>query len=236
MIFPFIDRVHRLPRLWSNQELRKIAHLFEGDVVNVSAWKDEDKEGGLYRDYFFNGTNYAITNYKAEANGAQGYENEIFLDLEKTLSQELEGKFDVVFNHTTLEHIYEARDAFANLCLMSRDVVITVLPFMQQYHAHYGDYWRFSPEAVNRLYKENGYELVYQSFNNQSSTSVYLFSVASRNPQKWSIYFPDWSFSCEDPKKILQEPYIGCHALPNRPFRLWLRLKVLLMKFYSNKR
>jgi hypothetical protein len=112
MISPFVDRIHRLPRLWSNQELRKIAHFFKGRVVNVSAWKDEDKEGGRYQDYFINSSNYSITNFKADANGEQGYENETFLDLEQDLPPELERNYDVVFNHTTLEHIYEARKAF----------------------------------------------------------------------------------------------------------------------------
>lgn len=37
------EGVFRRPRLWSNSELKKIAHLFEGWVVNVSAWKDLDK-------------------------------------------------------------------------------------------------------------------------------------------------------------------------------------------------
>ena len=43
-----IERKHRLPRVWSNAELRRLAGLFDGDVVNVSAWRDEDKEGRRY--------------------------------------------------------------------------------------------------------------------------------------------------------------------------------------------
>lgn len=230
MITIFTDRVHRLPRLWSNKELRKIAHLFEGRVINVSAWKDEDKEGDHYKNYFLNSSDYSISNFKAEANGFQDTENEIFLDLTSEIPKNLKKKFDVVFNHTTLEHIYEARLAFANLCEMSKDIVVIVLPFMQQYHAHYGDFWRFSPEAVKNLFAENGFELVYLNSNNHVAASVYLFAVAARNPEKWSKNFPGWTFTCKDSKPILQEPYVGCHAIPNRLYRLWFRVKLILLK------
>jgi hypothetical protein len=231
----FIDRIHRLPRVWSNRELVKFAHKFEGEVVNVSAFKDEDKEGRFYRDYFSAASNYSITNYKAEANGLQGVEGELFLDLEADLPTELEKRFGVVFNHTTLEHIYEMRKAFANLCGLSKDVVITVLPFLQQYHSHYGDFWRFSPLALKRLYEENGFELVYQSFNNQPGCSVYIFSIATRNPDRWRDEF-DWTFTCEDERKTSVEPYAGCHAIPNRRYRFWLPIKLWLLKLLGRQR
>lgn len=215
----FVDRIHRLPRTWSNRELEKYAALFRGKVVNVSAWKDSDKEGRRYRDYFVNADSYRITNFKSEARGFQGYEDELFLDLEKALPEELCRAFDVVFNHTTLEHIYDARQAFANLCAMADDVVIIVLPFLQQYHADYGDYWRFSPLAVKRMFEDNGFEVVYQSFNSDRMSSVYVFTIATRRPDKWRGRFA-WSFSCVDPKGDGAEPFIGCRAIPNFARRL----------------
>ena len=208
-----IDHVHKVPRVWSNRELEKVAHLFKGKVVNVSGWKDVDKQGRHYRDYFTGATSYTITNFKAEARGFQGFDNEIFLDLEADLPAELEGAFDVVFNHTTLEHIYEMRKAFENLCRLSSDVVIIVLPFVQQYHSDYGDYWRFTPLATKRMFEDNGFTLVYQSFNSDKASSVYTFSIATRNPEKWKDQF-DWTFSCVDPTGRGPEPYIGCHAIP----------------------
>lgn len=215
----FIDRIHRLPRIWSNRELARFAHLFSGDVVNVSGWKDIDKEGRRYRDYFTAAASYTITNYKTEARGFQGEEGEIFLDLAATLPAELIGRFDVVFNHTTLEHIYEVQTAFANLCRISRDVVIVVLPFLQQYHTEYGDYWRFSPLAVKRLFEDNGLEVVYQSFNNHRMSSVYTFTIATKQPERWRERF-DWKFSFVDPEGYGSEPYIGCRALPNIGYRI----------------
>jgi hypothetical protein len=81
-----IDRKFRVPRIWSNQELRRFAGQFHGSVANVSAWRDEDKEGARYRDYFKNASEYCITNYKSEARGFQGgMDNEIYLDLTREL-------------------------------------------------------------------------------------------------------------------------------------------------------
>lgn len=215
----FIDRVHRLPRLWSNQELARFAPLFAGEVVNVSAWKDIDKFGRRYRDYFTAASSYTITNFRPEARGFQGGPGEIFLDLEQTLDPALQRRFDVVFNHTTLEHIYGLQQAFANLCAMSRDAVILVLPFLQQYHADYGDFWRVSPEALRRMFEANGLTLVYQSFNTHRQASVYTFSIAVRDPAVWQGRLPSWTFSSTDPGTRRAEPYLGCHALANWGYR-----------------
>lgn len=181
----FVDRKSKLLRLWSNKELIKFAHLFSGDIVNVSGWKDLDKEGRKYADYFVNKTSYAITNYLSEARGLQGYDNEIFLDLTKDLSKELVGKFDVVFNHTSLEHIFEVHKAFENLCKMSKDIVIIVVPFLQPMHAEYGDFWRFTPSCLQKLFEQNGLKVLYSSFNNHLDAGVYIFCIASKHPEKW---------------------------------------------------
>jgi len=224
----FVDRVHRVPRIWSNGELRKISHHFQGDIVNVSAWRDEDKEGGYYRDYFTNATTYTLTNYRSEARGYQGLEGEIFLDLEKKLDDVLLEKFDVVFNHTALEHIYNVHAAFDNLCKMSRDVVIIVTPFLQQYHADYGDYWRFTPLCLKHLFEDRGYALAYQSFSQQPCSSVYCFTVAVRNLEKWRSIAPDWKYSVTQLNSMASEPYIGCDAITPR----WVRLLRIPGYFY----
>lgn len=209
----FIDRIHRLPRIWSNRELEKYAPLFGGDLVNVSGWKDVDKEGKRYRNYCSQATSYTITNYKSEARGFQGMENELFLDLESELSEGMQDRFDVVFNHTTLEHVYDVHTAFRNLCRMSRDVVILVLAFLQPYHSEYDDYWRFSPLLVKRLSEDKGLELLYLSFNSHRFSSVYVFAIASKKPDQWRRHF-NYTFTCVDPTGKGREPYIGCHALP----------------------
>jgi len=191
MKLPQSGRISRLARRWSNAELRKFAGWFTGDVVNVSAWRDEDKCGAHYADYFTQKSSYTITNYKPDARGLQGAPNERFLDLEAPLDQDLAGRFDVVFNHTVLEHVYEFQAAFANLCTMSRDIVIVVLPWLQPYHGDYGDYWRFSPLAARRMFEANGLTALYVSFNEDAFASVYVFALGSRHPERWRARFPE---------------------------------------------
>jgi len=183
-------RISRLARRWSNAELRKFAGWFTGDVANVSGWRDEDKAGAHYADYFTQKASYTITNYKRSARGMQGGAGEVFLDLEAPLDRALVDRFDVVFNHTVLEHVYEFQTAFTNLCAMSRDIVIVVLPWLQPYHGDYGDYWRFSPLAVSKMYEANGLAPLYLSFNEDAFASVYVFAIGSRHPERWRARFP----------------------------------------------
>tara|TARA_B100000745_G_scaffold291347_1_gene231037 strand:+ start:2136 stop:2822 length:687 start_codon:yes stop_codon:yes gene_type:complete len=182
-----IDRKYRNVRVWSNDELKKIAHHFTGSVCNVSAWRDQDKEGKCYKDYFTNASSYLITNYhKSPARGAQkDLPNQILLDLEKDLEPDMEEQFDVVYNHTTLEHVFECQKAFKNLCLLSKDIVILVVPFLQETHADYGDYWRYTPQGMDKLFKSNGMTTVYYNRNDQGSDSIYLFCVGAKNPEQW---------------------------------------------------
>lgn len=221
-----LERRFRAPRLWSNLELKKFAKLFDGDVVNVSGWRDEDKEGQVYRSYFSSARSYTITNYKSEARGYQGGQGEIFLDLTLDLPPDLVSRFDTVFNHTTLEHIFEVDKAFSNLCLMSRDVVIVIVPFLQEMHAEYGDFWRFTPLAVKRMFEKNNFQTLYMNFNTEPRTSVYVFAIASRYPEKWNDKIPNQvrlGLSFDDKKNDL----IGYNAFVNddRPVSFWKRLK-----------
>lgn len=210
----FVDPVHRLPRLWSNRELARIGHLFDGDIVNVSAWRDEDKGGRRYRDYFPEAASYAITNYRADMRGYQNQPGELFLDLEQELPVSLTNRFDVVYNHTTLEHVYDFRRAFANLCAMSRDTLIIVAPWLQPAHGDYGDYWRFSPAAIARLCADYGMTPARITWNQQPGASVYVFAVAVRDPDKWRDRFEfDWDVHGDG---FLKQPenFAGRDALP----------------------
>lgn len=184
------DKKYSIPRNWSNTELKKVASFFKGKVVNVSGWQDKDKEGNYYKKYFTSAEEYYLTNYLSEVRGFQGnIKNEIFLDLEKDLSADLIKKFDVVFNHTTLEHVFDIFKAFENLCKLSKDIVIMVLPFIQEVHGDYGDYWRLTPQAINRLFIQNKYSLIYLNYSKNSKNSIYIFAIGSMKADKWdNIY------------------------------------------------
>jgi hypothetical protein len=210
-----LDRKSRLARLWSNQELARVAGLFQGDVVNVSGWRDDDKFGRTYRSYFSGARSYTITNYVANARGWQGGEDEVFLDLSQPLPERLRGAFDIVFNHTVLEHIYEARTAFANLCALTTDIVLLVVPFLQPMHAEYGDYWRFTPLAVKNMFEENDLTLLALTFNSHVSASVYLFAVASRHPERWPLLVRDFTYVDPRIPRDSAWPFVGTHAILN---------------------
>lgn len=179
------------PRFWSNQELRRIAGSLVGDIVNVSGSEDIDKEGAHYRDYFPRASSYSITNYEG-FRGATGAEGEISLDLTQALPPELKERFDVVFNHTTLEHIFDTRVAFGNLCAMSRNLVIVVVPFAQVTHwsASFGDYWRFTPMGLRRMYEENEFTVVHEAAGPPGKEPIYLLFVGSRQPDRWDPALP----------------------------------------------
>ncbi len=187
----FVDRKFRLPRHWSNREIKKIAPSFTGDIVNVSAWDDRDKQGKTYKDYFINAKSYSLTNYT----GYRGYQNqkrEYPLDLTTDLPAELTKKFDVAFNHTTLEHIFEIKKAFANICNMSKDIVILVVPFSQPQHESdsWKDYWRFTPTCLRALFEDNGFKVVYEAESNMRRSGIYLLFVGSCCSEKWKEKLP----------------------------------------------
>ena len=188
-----IDRKFRLARHWSNRELRLVGPRFRGEVVNVSAGDDIDKEGGHYRDYFPNASGYSITNHAPGSfRGFRDRPGEILLDLTQPLPRDLVGRFDVVFNHTTLEHIFEVRQAFAHLCELSRDIVIVVVPLAQAQHQceDFGDYWRFTPTCIRELFRENGLEVVLESANNDVNAATYVFCIGSKEPAEWRDVLP----------------------------------------------
>lgn len=226
-----IDRVHRVPRIWSNSELIKMSSYFKGDVINVSGWKDEDKEGGHYKEYFFNANSYSISNFSTEDYGYQGnIKNEIFLDLESNLPSELEAKYDVVFNHTVLEHVFDIFKAFSNLCLLTKDITVIVVPFIQQQHTEYGDYWRLTPLALARLFEKNKMKMVYVNFNDSENSSIYVFAVGTKNPDRWKIFddFTDNKIALVRNKK---DYYIGTKIIKNsKLFYLLPRITKLLKK------
>lgn len=232
----FEDRKFKLPRAWSNDEIRKFASHFTGDVVNASAWQDRDKQGSFYQDYFVNADNYFKTNYEADAMGFQGDENEVFLDLTAKLPKELNQKFDLVFNHTVLEHIFEVDKAFENLCNMSCDAVMLTVPFLQQMHAEYGDYWRFTPTCLQKMFEKNGFTPVYLSYNGELSASVYIFVIAVRTPEKWQGKIEN---NCPDgqvpfyQKQIFCDQYdnfVGTNAVPSILHSVHRCLTTLLFK------
>ena len=218
-------RRFRAPRIWSNGVLRAIAPLFEGDVINVSGWRDDDKEGGKYRSYFTNARSYAITN----CGGFRGVlaDDDIALNLEENLPAELHGCADVIFNHTTLEHVFDVFKAVSNLCSMTRDVVLVVVPAFQEEHTNdsYGDYWRFMSGGIRKLFAVNGLTTMYLVSSPSRSSAVYHLCVASRVPERWAGRLPTPVEQVNDGRALFNE-----NMLERFVQRMQTRLSVRLAK------
>lgn len=193
---PFAERSFGVPRRWSNLVLRELGPHFGGEILNVSGWDDRDKEGSRYRDYFPQATGYYISNYRGERGTGDAADKTNFeIDLEQPLPAEVRDRFDVVFNHTTLEHVFDVVGAFRALCSMSRDVVMVIVPFAQRMHytSSYGDYWRFTPQAMRRLFESNGMGVVYEAANNDWNAGLYVFAIGSRQPERWRGVLPSYT-------------------------------------------
>ena len=67
---------------------------------------------------------------------------------------------------------------------MSKNTIIVVVPFLQQYHADYGDYWRFTPTCLVKLASKNGFNAKFITWNDNFSASTYVVMVAVRDGNK----------------------------------------------------
>lgn len=181
------------PRTWSNREIRRVGERITGDVVHVSAWRDEDKEGGTYRHYFPNASRYVTTNVGG-ARG-EGIDN-LHLDLSAPIEDDLRQAFDLVFNHTTLEHVFDVQIALDNLFDMSRDEVLLVVPFMQVEHWEapaYGDYWRLSEHALRQSCANHEFEVLTLTSNHNPVWPIYYclharrIAISAQQHHRWSI-------------------------------------------------
>ena len=176
------------PRLWSNNELKMvIPQLGDYDtVINVSGWKDLDKQGAKYQSYFPKASIYDISNYDGDDERGGTGDGQISVNLDEHLDPKLEGKYDIAFSHTVLEHVVDPVFAFDQIAKLTSDLIITVVPFKQKMHfepGQYGDYYRFTPMTMRRYHEKNGFEVIYESFTPRPSLDVYLLHVGTRQPE-----------------------------------------------------
>ncbi len=186
-----LPRAFIRPREFSNALIRQYGAVLSGSVINVSGWNDGDREGGTYQSYFPQHTSYTVSNYEVRDRGMGSMHGtgitEISLDLNQPIRKDLEGAYDVVFNHTTLEHVVHVEQAFANLCALSRDAVVLVVPVMQQFHIlpSYGDYFRVLPFAIVKQFELHGFTPLVVRTNEQPFAPIYCVALAVRDPKKY---------------------------------------------------
>jgi hypothetical protein len=173
-------------RRWSNRVLRQVAVHCGGRVLNCSGWRDEDKEGGHYRDYFPAATEYRVSNHGGHQ-GQSETENEIPLDLEAPLPPDLEGRFEAVLSHNVLEHVFDLNRAMDNLCLLTTDLLIVIVPFAGAYHTgqNFDDYWRISISALDKMMAARGLSMVFADYSAVPNQIICVLVVGSRRPERW---------------------------------------------------
>jgi hypothetical protein len=99
-------------------------------------------------------------------------------------------------------------------------------------HAEYGDYWRFTPLAIKKMFEENGMTVLYSSFSNYKRASVYLFFIASKKPEKWiDKIFNEFNYKCKKDPLDVFENHTGCRVINNSwLFRITSSLRMMLFK------
>ena len=94
------------------------------------------------------------------------------------VSNSLKGKFDAVFNHTTLEHVYDFQQAFRHLCELSK--ISSLLSFCNATDTSNCRFWRLlapTTMTIARLFLENGFEPLVIKCNDQPFAPVYCFAI-----------------------------------------------------------
>lgn len=196
-------------RSWSNNRLKDIGKslpLFE-NALNVSGNLDLDKEGDTYKNYF-KALKYNISSYpkdKTFSNPEKLIEIDLDEDACQVTSKHFE-KYDLVFNHTVLEHIKNPFNAFANLenLLAPNGILICVVPFIYKFHfshGNFGDYWRFTPHAIDLLHKNSNLFINLLEVGPLMGYEKYLISVATKGNEISNFdvnSFQDWNHKLGD--------------------------------------
>jgi hypothetical protein len=190
------------PRRFSNRVLSQYLRHLSGDIINVSGWRDSDKEGGRYRDYYASSRRYVISNIDGEGGMPAVLPDDaedVFLNLDDPIDNALSRQFDVVFCHTVLEHVFNADTALRNLAALSRDVVVIVVPFSQSVHYtnSYSDYHRFSPYCLKRFFQDEGFSVLLSVANGQPFFATYVVFIASRLQERHSASFAGAPKECD---------------------------------------
>lgn len=177
------EKEFRRALLWRNKELRKVVSKipFES-VINVSGWDDEDGEGRKYISYFPTAKTYWVSNIEGQKGLSGSIDYKIRINLEEKIVGSHYRSWDLVFCHTTLEHIFHVETAFKNLCNLSKSMVVLVVPYSAPWHevnADWGDYWRFTPLSIKRLFEANGFGITHISVS--PGGIKYIFAVAGRS-------------------------------------------------------
>ncbi len=134
---------HSLLRAMMNESFR--AHMLRGMVVDIG--------GGRNPDYFF----YLKREGEVVVTTLDGSLHKI--DFEKDALPYANGSIDTLVCANLLEHIYNYRFLVGEMrrVLKKGGQLIGFVPFFQQYHPDPHDYFRYTKEALCRIFIEAGF-------------------------------------------------------------------------------
>jgi hypothetical protein len=147
----------RLSLFLHRSELRTIRASLRGDRA-AQAWIDDFK-WGQPADRFF----HDVLRFDAvDSLDIADYEGAtIIQDIGERVPAELEGRFDLIVDGGSLEHIFDFPVAIANVMRMARQDAIVYLNMPCNNLCGHG-FYQFSPELMHRLFSpSSGYDLMF---------------------------------------------------------------------------
>ena len=84
------------------------------------------------------------------------------IDLEKDVLSQSDASVDTVLLFNVLEHIYNYQHLLAeiNRVLKPGGQILGVVPFLVAYHPDPHDYWRFTKEALEKIFQATGFSQI----------------------------------------------------------------------------
>lgn len=140
-----------LARLESNRWLVSQCANITGHVLSIGSGRDEDCEGGYYRDYFPLATSYTTSDVQPGCT--------LVVDV-RSMPEIPDGTYDCVFCSTVLEHVddYQAGLREMTRILKPGGVLLLGLPFGYPLHGAPNDFWRFTEYGIRYLLR-GSYEI-----------------------------------------------------------------------------
>lgn len=130
-------------------------------------------------DYIDDYIAFRLLNFRGDIHSmdVSDYENPTYVhDLNFPVPKELHGKYDLVFDGGTLEHVYDVKQVMNNIHAMLKPNGIVIHSSPSHNHVDHG-YYMFSPIFFSDYYHANNYQTL----------NSYLFEYTSLKC-KWDIY------------------------------------------------
>ena len=133
----------------SNLYFQEVCKTMGGDILNIGSSDDQDKMGGLYKDYFENTASYI------KLDSDQNHQADIVGNIENLKGVISDNSFDVVFCIWVLEHVKDVYSAISELhrILRHNGHLIFGIPLNLEFHSFPDDYHRFTAAGFQELLK-----------------------------------------------------------------------------------